>query len=234
MNTIEAVQAWEQEYRRKGIPSSFRKDPSTTVVEFVAWLKRKKYIRKGLAVDVGCGLGRNSFYLASQGWKVVGIDLLEENVNAVNSEAVSNQLPVQAFGQSAVDCWPIEPNSLDIAIDVFCYKHIVCKELQEKYRKELYKSLKDDGFYFISLASDKDGFYGPLLEHSSNRAQKLVRDPHSDISSFLYSIDDLRREFSNLFEILEISEQVSKSPMYGKEYSRSVINAILKKREQMP
>lgn len=230
MKSIDAMKVvWNIEYKRRGIPSSFRKDPTKPVIEFINWLKKQRNFEGGLAADIGCGLGRNSFYLASQGFKVTGIELLEENVNTIKMEAKISDLPVQAFALDAASHWPMTSNSLDIVIDVFCYKHIVNKEKQAKYRQELSRTLKSDGFYFISLASENDGFYGLLLKNSTNQMDKLVVDPHSNIPSFLYSVESLSEEFSDFFEVIEIKEQASSSPMYGKEYSRRVINAILKK-----
>lgn len=222
-------QAWKEEYQRKGIPSSFRSDPAKVVVEFLTWLKTQK-IEGQRAADIGCGRGRNSFYLASQGFHVIGLELLEENVSHINDRAARQRLPVQAFAQDVSSNWPIATASLDVAIDIFCYKHIVTKEKQANYRRELWSALKPEGFYFISLASEADGFYGPLLETSANPSSKLIHDPYANISSFLYSMDSLREEFSDLFDLEQISEQTSTSPMYGQEYPRKVLNAIFKKR----
>jgi SAM-dependent methyltransferase len=226
-------QAWHKEYENRGIPSSFRNDPTKTVVGFVSWLKKHDIPLQGLVADIGCGLGRNSFFLASQGFSVIGLELLEENVNSVNDQAQLLNLPVEAFAQDASCNWPIKPNSLAIAIDVFCYKHIVCKEKQLKYRNQLWKSLNPDGFYFISLASEKDGFYGPLLAKSTQPKQKLIVDPYSNIPSFLYSLEELKEEFSDFFELVQIEEQLSTSPMHGNNYQRVVINAIFKKLPQI-
>ena len=229
MDSIDTLKSsWEKEYKRKGIPSSFRKDPTKPIVEFVSWLKKQNF-KGNQAADIGCGLGRNSFYLASQGFQVTGIELLEDNVKAINEEAKLHNIPVQAFALNAAEHWPIPSDSLDIVIDVFCYKHIVNKDGQFKYRQELKRTLKNNGFYFISLASENDGFYGPLLDKSTNPKNKLILDPYSNIASFLYSIEELSNEFSDFFELVDIKEQASSSPMYEKEYSRLVINAIFKK-----
>jgi SAM-dependent methyltransferase len=222
--------AWEEEYKKKGIPSSFRKDPTKPVIEFVSWLKEKNNLVGDIAADIGCGLGRNSFYLASQGFKVTSIDLVEENVRVINTEAKKNHLPIRAYGLDASTTWPMILDSLDVVIDVFCYKHIVDKEKQSKYRYELSRTLKKEGFYFISLASKSDGFYGPLLKDAANQDENLIVDPYSKIPSFLYSTEELIEEFSDFFDVVEIREQTSLSPMHGKEYSRNVINAIFKKK----
>lgn len=227
MDSMSSIKhAWREEYKRKGIPSSFRKDPTRVVIDFVSWLKKENHPLNGVAADIGCGQGRNSFYLASQGFQVKSIELLEENVRLINTQAEISHLPIQAFALDAGEQWPIKSGSLDIAIDVFCYKHIVDKKKQTKYRNELWRSLKPNGFYFISLASENDGFYGPLLKESTNPVEKLIVDPYSNIPSFLYSTDDLSREFADTFELVHIEEQCSRSPMYGKEYPRAVLNAI--------
>ncbi len=227
MNKLSTA-AWSAEYKKQGIPSSFRKDPTRAVTEFIAWLEKEGVEGKS-AADLGCGLGRNSFYLAAQGYTVTALDLLEENIEAVNDQASLQKLPIKAFAQDVSEPWPIAPNSLDIAIDIFCYKHITNKEAQKNYRKELHKALKPNGFYFISLASVNDGFYGPLLNYSPSPEENLIIDPCANIASYLYSIADLEAEFSDMFTVVQASEHTSHSPMHGKEYTRKVLNFIFKK-----
>jgi len=225
----ESAKAWAAEDKRQGIPSSFRKDPTNAVVEFISWLEKQRGNAKQKAADLGCGLGRNSFYLASRGFSVTAIDLLQDNVNAIREEANQTKLPIVTFAQDVSLKWPIAPNSLDIAIDVFCYKHITNKQAQQNYRMELWKALKPNGFYFISLASINDGFYGPLLQHSPSPTEKMVIDPYANIASYLYSVVDLSNEFGDMFTVVEASEKTSSSPMHGKNYTRKVLNVILQK-----
>ncbi|MFS8563586.1 MAG: class I SAM-dependent methyltransferase [Rhabdochlamydiaceae bacterium] len=222
------ITVWSEEYQRKGIPSSFRKDPTQALVEFMAWYQRRN-LKPGYAADIGCGQGRNSFYLVKEGFTVTALDLLQENADLINEEAKKRHLPLSAYGQNAAAKWPISSDSLDIAVDIFCYKHIVDKKAQKLYRAELAQALKPGGYYFVSLASIHDGFYGPLLTTSPDFASKLIIDPHSQIPSFLYSLDELIEEFSDTLHLVEAEEKQSKSPMYGKEYSRSVLNCIFRK-----
>lgn len=221
--------AWTEEYKKQGIPSSFRKEPTNALVEFISWLEKQPGHEKQNAADLGCGLGRNSFYLARHGFSVTAIDLLEENAQTINQEADRTKLPITAFAQDVSSKWPIAPNSLDVAIDIFCYKHITNKQSQKNYREELWKAMKPNGYYFISLASINDGFYGPLLQSSPCPMEQMVVDPYANIASYLYSIPDLTHEFSDLFTVIEASENTSSSPMHGTIYTRKVINLILQK-----
>ena len=222
-------EAWLAEYKKQGIPSSFKKDPTNGVIEFISWLDKKPIHQIQTAADLGCGLGRNSFYLASRGFSVIALDLLQENINSIREKASQNNLLITAFAQDVLSQWPIAPLSLDIAIDVFCYKHITNKQAQKNYRIELWKALKPKGFYFLSLASINDGFYGPLLEGSPSPKENLIVDPHANVASYLYSIESLTNEFSDSFNIVEASEKTSSSPMHGKTYIRKVLNVIFQK-----
>jgi 2-polyprenyl-3-methyl-5-hydroxy-6-metoxy-1,4-benzoquinol methylase len=64
---------------RDGIP--FPRNPNRFLVEMTKGLK------PGWALDVGMGRGRNSIYLAKQGWEVTGFDASGEGVRLAQSEA---------------------------------------------------------------------------------------------------------------------------------------------------
>src|SRR5947209_1502858 len=64
---------WDREYKRAGIPSSFRDDPSGVLVWTLdVWPHVAASARPTAALDVGCGTGRNSIHLGLQGARVVG------------------------------------------------------------------------------------------------------------------------------------------------------------------
>ncbi len=221
---------WEKEYKKKGIPSSYRKEASQVVLDFMHFCQGKG-VSPGNAVDIGCGRGRNSFYLASLGYSVIAMDLLQSNIDIVNDESKHKKLPILAYAQDVSQRnWPIQENSQDIVMDIFCYKHVPSKKKQRIYREQLWKVMRGSAYYFISLASINDGFYGPLLSFSKDLKQNYIIDPYSNIPSFLYSIEELILEFSDLFRIIEAKEKHSTSPMYGTVYSRAVINAIFQKK----
>ncbi len=198
------------------------------MVSFSEFLK-KKNVHSGQGIDLGAGRGRNSFFLAQLGFSMLTLDLLQENAEAIQRESSKKQLQIQAHFQDVSDPWPVQPHSLAFAIDIFCYKHIVDKTKQKSYRRQLHKALKQGGFYLISLASEKDGFYGPLLATSPDPQKKMIVDPVSKIASFLYTQEEIVEEFKDVLTLVEAEEKTSVSPMYGKEYPRTVLNLIFKK-----
>jgi SAM-dependent methyltransferase len=59
--------------------------PDTRLVELV---EGANPLRPGRALDLGCGTGRNTVYLARHGWCAVGIDMLGRAIDKAGSRAV--------------------------------------------------------------------------------------------------------------------------------------------------
>ena len=59
--------------------------PDTRLVELVEGEHR---LQPGRALDLGCGAGRNTLYLARQGWDAVGIDMMARAIETARSRAV--------------------------------------------------------------------------------------------------------------------------------------------------
>ena len=66
MDPIEA-EKWEERYRRPEYWAG--KEPAEFLREVLPWLASR-----GTALDVAMGEGRNSVFLAQQGWRVAGVD----------------------------------------------------------------------------------------------------------------------------------------------------------------
>lgn len=212
---------WTKEYEARGIFSSFRTTPTKAVIEFVNFLEQQGF-KEGRALDLGCGRGRNSFYLAKQGYEVVGLDLVASNIAALKEQGL------EGYCQSVTEPWP-DKGPFAIAIDIFCYKHITDKDLQKRYRSYLRESLQKSGYFLLSLAADDDGFYGPLLAESPDPVHKLIVDPHAKIGSYLYSLDEIVAELSDTLHVVKATKVTSQSPMHGRDYQREVLNIICQK-----
>ncbi len=60
---------WQKEYEQKGIPSSYKIEPSQTISEFNLFLKQHN-VAPGRLLDLGCGKGgRNAFFWLNKDMK---------------------------------------------------------------------------------------------------------------------------------------------------------------------
>ncbi|MBS1681823.1 MAG: methyltransferase domain-containing protein [Bacteroidetes bacterium] len=69
----------------------FNKKPNELLMETV---KGKK---PGKALDIGMGQGRNSIFLAKNGWKVTGIDIADEAMKMAIKEAERNHVQIDTI-----------------------------------------------------------------------------------------------------------------------------------------
>ena len=99
--------------------------------------------------------------------------------------------------------WPVEDGGATVAIDTFCYKHQILIEDRRAYRDQLRRSLARDAYYLLTLAGTDDGYYGLLPANPSKQGDHVVVDPVIDIPSVLYSLEDVRREFSDVVQFEE-------------------------------
>ena len=88
--------------------------PNATLVRF-AGLRRPD--SGGLAVDIGCGAGRNTIPLAEAGWSVIGADLSRPMLEAAVARArESDARDRLAFALAPMDALPIADRSADLIV----------------------------------------------------------------------------------------------------------------------
>ncbi len=82
---VDSREKWNQKYRmRTGDPSG----PDPFLVEVLRWL------RPGSVLDLACGDGRNSLYLAERGFVVTSIDISEVGLERLRSAAHDRALVI--------------------------------------------------------------------------------------------------------------------------------------------
>ncbi len=149
----------------------------------------KTSLEKGLikpgqtVVDIGCGFGRNSNYLESQGAKVIGININKEELDVARANAQKNKLSTSFIEANATKL-PLDDSSYDVAIDSGC-SHMLTKEGQIKAEEEQARIVKQGGYllYF--------GFSKEHPAYKDNSGSMMYRD-----------LEDVQQIYGNDFEIL--------------------------------
>ena len=77
-----------------------------------------KQLTPGKALDLGMGLGRNSIYLAMNGWDVTGVDMVDDALAVGLAEASKNNLSFDAFTFSKESC-DFGINEWDLIVHVY-------------------------------------------------------------------------------------------------------------------
>ncbi|OZF54630.1 SAM-dependent methyltransferase [Rhodococcus sp. 14-2470-1b] len=78
---------WDRKYERRELV--FGEPPNQTLVEIATSLPR------GRALDLACGAGRNSIWLATRGWEVTGVDFSSEALTRAHRVASASPASVR-------------------------------------------------------------------------------------------------------------------------------------------
>lgn len=117
--------------------------PPPEVQELVANLSPER------ALDLGCGYGRTSIYLARHGWRVDGVDFVPQAIEGAQkrADAASVADAAQFFVGSVADL-DFLPGLYDLAIDVGCM-HSLSEQLLIAYRDGLLRLLRPGALYLL-------------------------------------------------------------------------------------
>mgnify|MGYP006285653211 CR=1 FL=1 len=193
---------WERIYRTrdlKDIPWE-RGKPREILVKFIEEGK----IPKGKALDVCCGAGTQTVFLAEQGFEVACNDLSETAIEYAKEKAENSgsNNKIEFYNEDFMEL-PFENGTFDFVLDSGCFHHVK-PENRDRYIEEVHRVLKNKGKYFLLTFSHKNG---PAWNN--------------------YSGEQLREFFSEKFRFLETVHIESKE---GDEVPRYFYNILMEKR----
>lgn len=126
-------------------------EPPKELVELV----ERKLITSGTALDVACGTGNYSFYLARHGFTVTGIDFAEKALAIAREHAKPLDLPVTFVMADATKIDATLPNApFDFILDYSVLQHIGPADVAS-YAKQYTELLKPGGILLLVCYSDK-------------------------------------------------------------------------------
>jgi len=114
----------------------------------------------GSILDAGCGTGENALFFANRGYKVTGIDFIEEAINRAKRKAAERGLSATFLFMNALALKDL-PEVFDSVIDSGLF-HVFSDEDRKRYVEGLVTVLKPDGRLFLLCFSDEEpGTQGP-------------------------------------------------------------------------
>lgn len=97
----------------------------------------------GAAIDIACGLGGNSFFLAGIGYKVTAVDLSEVAIQFIEEQSKRRQLDIIAYTADLTDTsnFSFQAGSYDLAIITYYLDRSIFPVVKE--------IVKTNGYVFI-------------------------------------------------------------------------------------
>ena len=171
---------WDTKWLEQRRQRELNEQPHHLVVEFAAKLT------PGRALDVACGVGRHSIYLAERGWQVTAVDSSKVAIEILSQAAAEKHLPIDArLADLERGEFTIEPNTYDLIVNC-CY-------LQRDLFPTIKAGVKVGGCVLAVIAmTDDDPMVKPmnpafLLQPGELRAQfdgwELLHDSESKLAA---------------------------------------------------
>jgi SAM-dependent methyltransferase len=224
-------QTWENEYRNSKLDTK-KPEPQKDVLRFFKYLKKEEKVElTGLNVlDLGCGTGRNSNYLASLGNTVVGVDISKTAVDIAKSRASEMQVNNVSYIVGDIGAgYPFADNYFDLVLDITS-SNSLNEEERNIYIKEVYRTLKKDGYLFVrALCKDGDKNAKNLLKLSPGKEYDTYIIKELGLAERVFSEKDFKEFYSKYFKIKKLLKKSGYAKFQNQSYKRNYWLAYIQK-----
>jgi 2-polyprenyl-3-methyl-5-hydroxy-6-metoxy-1,4-benzoquinol methylase len=180
--------------------------------EFIPIAKRWK--EKGFKeiLDLGCGIGRHSIYLAQENINVTAVDLGIEGIETLRSKAQEFNLPINIEIKDMLKLdYPKE--SFDAVLAFHTIQHTDYKGLK-KVIGDIYKILKRGGEAFVTFASkENDSWTKYEKDRIDDYTLIKTEGPEVNVPHTYVEYEDLL-ELTKQFKITDIKQIIKYLPKH--------------------
>lgn len=171
------------------------------------------------ALDIGCGLGRNTRWLARQGYRATGIDISEYALQEARRRSAGLNLD---FLECDVLREPVPGGPFDLVYDSGCFHHLA-PHRRLSYLTALEGCLNPGGHFAICTFAPDEAGADDLTLLRQGRLEGGIG----------YSTQDLTGIFSEL-ELLDSGPMSGFDPGNGAVFSKDFLNVALFRRPAEP
>lgn len=220
--------SWDQEYQKPQLVTLGHK-PQKDFLRFIKWIKNNKHIdlHSGITVlDLGCGVGRNSFYMADNyDSQVVAYDFSGDAID--KAQAIHGHENILFKERNIAQPFLLEDDSVDIILDVTASNALSSKE-RSLYLKECARVLKPTGYMYVRT----------LAKEGDKNAQKLVKDfyggeydtykhPKLGVTERIFSGPDFKELYNQHLNVVRMERKTGYQRWGSQSYKRNYWNVYI-------
>jgi len=200
---------WEKYYKKRG---QIQSKVTEIVKNSITFLKKDSKI-----LDIGCGTGRHSIFLAKKGFDVIAIDPSKTGLEIAKKKAEKLKINFKVGKKEKIN---FENNYFDAVIITNVLSHSLISDIKKSV-KEINRVLKKGGFVILTDLTTKREDYGIGNQIEPNTFTDIPK--HMDSTPHHFFTEDEILTLFNDFKVLK--------KYYTKEgRQKGQINLILMKK----
>ena len=224
--------AWNREYQK---PKLMTKSvvPQKDFLRFLAWMKKNKNmdLYSGITVlDLGCGVGRNAFYMAENyNARVHAWDFSEHAIE--KGKKLFQHKNLQLEKRDMTEAFSLADNSVDLILDITA-SNALNEEGRKRYLQEMYRVLKPTGYIYLrTLAKEGDKNAKGLMKKFPGKEYDTYVHPELNITERVFSGPDFKTLYEPYFYAIRMLRK-SGYQRFGKQnYKRNYWNIYMKSKK---
>jgi SAM-dependent methyltransferase len=222
---------WNKEYKQS-THLALSDEPAEDLIKFTRQLERKEgrvHLNVTcMALDLGCGNGRNLIYLA-QNFNMRGLGYDTSGEAIAQAKNLGAGLPVEFLIRSIADPIPLADSSVTIALDMMS-SHVLLRKERAKLRDEVLRVLRPGGYlFFKSFLLDEDKNAIRMLHEFPGPEPGTYIHPEIGAVEYVWTEDALVDFFSPYFTIHKIEKSHKHLTKHNEAWKRRTISAYLQK-----
>ena len=193
MSIEKAYNSWAKQYDSN--------ENKTRDLDAIATIKTLSKYQFENVIELGCGSGKNTIWLAKKARKIIGLDFSAEMLAIAKQKVKSDRVEFKK-GDLNQD-WEVENAYADLITSSLTLEHI--QDLNPIFSKASQK-IRKDGVFFISELH-------PFKQYLGSKARYETEQGTEELTTFTHHISDyIENAMLHGFELLEIKEWFDKEP----------------------
>ena len=221
---------WNKEYKTSE-HLQLSTEPSSDLIHFVKWAIRNSewfpFPKRGIAVDAGCGNGRNIIPLCDEyDMEGIGIDISGTAIEQAKGLNKNNK--VKFYIQDIADKIPTDDQTVDVFLDMMT-GHFLKDSQRKKYIKEIARVVKPYGWmFFKTFVLDSDAHAFRLIQDHGVGENNSYIHPKIGVYEHVFTEEEIIELFSSYFKIYKMIKSY-KHIKDGKAYKRRTVSVYMER-----
>ncbi|MDH6132289.1 ubiquinone/menaquinone biosynthesis C-methylase UbiE [Kitasatospora sp. MAA4] len=130
-------------------------EPNASLLQM---MQERPDVFSGHIIDLGCGEGRDSLYLLSQGHTVVSVDVSHSALDRARERATAANLDASGFMErDIIYLRGFDENSFDLAMNMGCLHMLVDEDQRARHISRVYDIVRPGGYFIVDHCASEWG-----------------------------------------------------------------------------